>query len=263
MLLAHLSDLHVQVPGDRAYGVVDTNPMVQKAIEHVAGRSPDVVVITGDLVHRVQLAEYQQLQSMLAQLTMPVFLLPGNHDSRSLIRQVFAGHTYLPAEGFLQYAVERYPLRLLMLDTNVPGQGYGELDSERLQWLDTQLAEQPHKPTFIFMHHPPFSTGIALMDGFGLRGGDDLAKVVERYDCVERVCCGHIHRPIQKLWAGTLAYTVPSPVHQISLELSAKAHSTTFTLEPPAYQLHVWSAGELVSHMQYINAYEGPYPFYR
>jgi len=122
-----------------------------------------------------------------------------------------------------------------MLDTNVPGEGRGELGAERLTWLDERLSEQPNQPTILFMHHPPFTTGIDLMDGYGLTGLTNLETIVKKYSCIERIGCGHIHRPIQKLWAGTLAY-----------------------------QLHLWDdTTGLVSHLQYINSYDGPYPFFK
>ena len=260
-LIAHMSDLHVLAEGELAYGTVDTTPMVERAIAHLAKLSPAAVVITGDLVHHVQKAEYIRLKKMLTQLTMPVYLIPGNHDSRELIRETFTNHTYLPVTGFIHYTIETYPLRLIMLDTNVPGEGRGELDSDRLTWLDHQLSHQPDRPTLIFMHHPPFATGIELMDGFSLSGHQALANIVKKYDCIKRIGCGHIHRPIQTLWAKTLAYTVPSPVHQVSLDLSNQ--STTFTMEPPAYCVHLWQPdAELVSHTQYIDQYEGPYSFF-
>lgn len=263
LLLAHISDLHVMVPGELAYGIVDTGPMVERAIAHLTQTNPDLVIITGDLVHQVKLAEYQRLKKMLAPLKMPVYIIPGNHDSRELIRQVFTDHTYLPTAGYLQYTVEDYPLRLIMLDTNVPGQGHGEIDTARLTWLDQQLAQQPNRPTLLFMHHPPFTTGIDLMDGYGLHGLTDLEAIVKKYSCIKCIGCGHIHRPIQALWAGTLAYTVPSPVHQVSLDLVGDAKSATFVMEPPAYQLHLWDeTSGLVSHLQFINQYDGPYSFF-
>ena len=263
MLLAHISDLHVMVEGDRAYGVVDTGPMVERAIANIKNLSPDAVIISGDLVHEATIGEYKRLKTMLAPLEMPVFLMPGNHDNRDLLRQAFADHAYLPKKGFLQYTVEDYPLRLIMLDTNVPGEGRGELDEARLQWLDQQLADQPERPTLLFMHHPPFSTKLAIMDYVGLTGIEALATIVEKYDCIERIGCGHTHRPIQKRWAKTLAYTVPSPVHQVSLELQGAVKASTFTMEPPAYQLHLWQPESgLISHTQYINEYDGPYPFF-
>ena len=64
---------------------------------------------------------------------MPVFVIPGNHDARDPLRAAFGGDGYLPADGFLQYAVEDYPLRLVALDTLIPGEGGGELCDDRLR----------------------------------------------------------------------------------------------------------------------------------
>ncbi|MEL6320237.1 MAG: metallophosphoesterase, partial [Cyanobacteria bacterium J06626_14] len=143
MLIAHISDLHVMAPGELAYGIVDTRPMVERAIAHLKTLSPDIVIITGDLVHQVKPVEYQRLKAMLSELSMPTYLIPGNHDSRDMIRQTFTDHTYLPTSGYLQYVVETDSIRLIMLDTNVPGEGRGELDAERLTWLDQQLSRHP------------------------------------------------------------------------------------------------------------------------
>ena len=89
-----------------------------------------------------------------------------------------------------------------------------------------------------------------------------LKAIVERHPQVERILCGHLHRPIQVRWAGTLASTSPSPAHQVALDLSADAPSQ-FVMEPPGYQLHRWHAESgLVSHTAFIGKFDGPYPFH-
>ncbi|MBE9080432.1 phosphodiesterase [Romeria aff. gracilis LEGE 07310] len=268
MLLAHISDLHVLAEGKLAYGVVDTNGLVAAAIADINQLSPqpDLVVATGDLVHWGEVAEYEQLKMLLGRLEMPVYLLPGNHDQRQNLRRVFADQSYLPNEGadggeYLQYVIDDYPMRLIMLDTVVPGEGGGELDESRLAWLAAQLAAAPRRPTLVFMHHPPFTTQITSMDAIGLKGRDRFAEIISRYPCVERVGCGHLHRPILKRWAGTIAYTVPSLVHQVDLDLRPEAEGQ-FRMEPPAYHLHLWHDDTgLISHTQYVGSYAGPYPF--
>ncbi|MEM9002951.1 MAG: hypothetical protein AAGE59_05405 [Cyanobacteria bacterium P01_F01_bin.86] len=112
----------------------------------------------------------------------------------------------------------------------------------------------------IFMHHPPFKTGIAMMDKIGLAGSEDLAQLVRQYPCIERVSCGHIHRTIYRRWAGTIASTQPSLVHQVVLNLQPEAIGT-FAMEPPAYQLHIWDDNDLTSHTVYVDHFEGPYRF--
>ena len=134
--------------------------------------------------------------------------------------------------------------------------------AERLGWLAARLDEAPDRPTVLFMHHPPFATGIRHMDALGLAGAEALATLVARHPQVERVLCGHLHRPIQVRWAGTVASTAPSTAHQVVLDLADDAPAT-FAMEPPACQLHVWRPGTgLISHTSYIGRFDGPYPFF-
>jgi 3',5'-cyclic AMP phosphodiesterase CpdA len=111
------------------------------------------------------------------------------------------------------------------------------------------------------MHHPPFATQIAFMDEIGLSNPEALAPIIGKNAQVERILCGHLHRPIQARFAGALACTAPSTAHHITLDLAADA-PPTFMLEPPAYYLHAWRAGEpLVTHTVYVGDFPGPYSF--
>ena len=100
---------------------------------------------------------------------LPVYLVPGNHDRRDRFRDYLGGHPGVRSDpSFVQYAVEDMPLRLVMLDSVVPGAGYGELCADRLAWLDRTLAERPDHPTMLVLHHPPIRCGLALLDGLNL-----------------------------------------------------------------------------------------------
>jgi 3',5'-cyclic AMP phosphodiesterase CpdA len=99
------------------------------------------------------------------------------------------------------------------------------------------------------------------MDEIGLAGPEALAQIVQKHPQIERILCGHLHRPIHARFGGTVACTAPSTAHQITLNLAADAPAT-FRLEPPAYYLHAWRAGEpLVTHTVYIGDFAGPYSF--
>lgn len=262
-LIAQISDLHVQAAGALAYGVVDTNALVKAAIAHLnqLAPQPDLVVATGDLVQQGTLANYQQLKALLADLRAPIYLMPGNHDQGANLRQVFADHAYLASDrDHLSYVVDDYPIRLIMLDNTLPGEKSGRLDHQRLAWLEAQLAAAPEAPTLIFMHHPPFATGIPWMDRRRLEGREALAALIAQHPQVERVSCGHLHRGIYRRWAGTIASTQPSLVHQGYLDLRPDVPSQ-FVLEPPAYQLHLWESGSLVSHTVFVGNFDGPYRF--
>ncbi|HKU95787.1 MAG TPA: phosphodiesterase, partial [Vineibacter sp.] len=165
MLIAQISDTHIKPEGQIAYGRVDTAVFLAKAVAHLNALQPrpDMILVTGDLVDAGAPVEYTRLRTLLAPLEMPFYLIPGNHDARDPLRAAFADHRYLPASGFLQYTIEAQAVRLIALDTLVPGKGHGELCTERLDWLEARLAEQD-RPTILFMHHPPFECGLAYMD---------------------------------------------------------------------------------------------------
>jgi hypothetical protein len=82
-----------------------------------------------------------------------------------------------------------------------------------------------------------------------------------RHKQVQRILCGHLHRPIQAMVGGRLALTCPSPAHQVSLKIAEQAPSC-FHMEPPAFMLHWWNGETLVTHTVPIGAFDGPYPFF-
>jgi len=265
MLICQISDLHIKAGNALAYRVVDTAAYLRRCVADILAlpQRPDIVVVTGDLTDSGQPEAYAHLRDLLSPLTMPLYLLPGNHDNRDALRAAFPEHAYLrQTDGFIQYAVEAGPLRLLALDTVIPGASGGALDAQRLAWLEAHLAEAPERATVILMHHPPFPTGIGHMDRIGLADPDALEAIVRRHPRIERILCGHLHRPIEVRFGGTLASTCPSPAHQVVLDLDPDAASQ-FTLEPPAFQLHLWhdKAG-LISHTAFIGRFDGPHPFH-
>jgi len=264
-----LTDTHIREPGRLAYGRLDTTPYLARAVRAVKTlpQTPTAVIISGDLTDFGRAAEYASFRELIAPLDMPVYLLPGNHDERGALREAFPDHTYLGSEGFIQYAVDVGPVRLIVLDTSEPGQSSGRLCEARLAWLAQALADSAGKPVVIAMHHPPFRTLIGHMDKIGLvQGTDELEALVRQYDNIERIICGHIHRPIEVRFGGTIAMTGPSIAHQVTLDLDDNAAST-WVLEPPAFRIHAWDAvcQRVVTHTlhtEHKGGFEGPYPFH-
>jgi 3',5'-cyclic AMP phosphodiesterase CpdA len=259
MIIAQISDPHIsQVGGDsdRMYAAADS---LQRAIAHLIRlpAPPDVVLITGDCVDSGAAAEYERFRDLLCPLTMPVFVIPGNHDDRGHLREMFGPQGAAPLPGFVQYVVDDWPVRLIALDTNVPGQGAGRLCAERLAWLEQRLSEAPGRPTVIFLHHPPFQTGLPFLDELGLAGADELGAIVARYPNVERVVAGHVHAAMQRSFHGTLAMTCPSTAFQLVFDLR-QPQRFRVVMEPPACLLHVWreSTG-LITYTSLIGEY-GP-----
>jgi 3',5'-cyclic AMP phosphodiesterase CpdA len=264
MLIAQLTDTHIKLPGRLAYGRVDTETCLRRAVAQVAGLQPrpHVVLVTGDLVDAGHPEEYALLRTILEDLPKPYYLIPGNHDERRALASGFRDHDYLPQDGeFLHYVTDEHELRLIGLDTIVPGQPGGEMCARRMAWLDARLADAPGRPTLLFMHHPPFRTGIEHMDAMRLADEDRFAALVRRHPQIVRVLCGHVHRAIQAPFAGTTASIAPSTAHQVALDLRAGGPAA-FTLEPPGFQLHLFDGrAGFITHTAAIGTFGSRYSF--
>jgi Icc protein len=263
MILCQITDLHITPERELAYGVVDTAAMLERCVAQIRRlpQRPNAVIATGDLVDGGTHAEYALLRELLAPLSMPVYLMPGNHDQRQALRDSFPDHRYLhTASPFLQYAIDDFPLRIIALDTVIPGQAGGTLCDERLAWLDGALAASD-KPTVVALHHPPFVTGIGHMDSITLESSAKLEQIIARYRHVERVIAGHLHRPITVRFGGTIASTCPSPAHQVALDLTMDAVAG-FVMEPSAFHLHWLNGARLVTHTVYIGDFGPIHPFH-
>ena len=265
MLICQLTDLHIRPQGVAANRASETNMYTERALRSVAAFSPtpDVVIITGDLTESGLDTEYSNLSAMLGRnLPLPTYVIPGNHDQRENLRAALA---HLPGvvsdPHFVQYAVEVYPVRLVMLDTLVPGASHGELSTAQLEWLDKTLAAQPSKPTLVAMHHPPFVTGIPHMDRITLLRPEAFRAVIAGHHQVRRIICGHHHRPVIGQCAHAIASISPSVAHQVELTFDP-SNTGAFNFEPAAFQLHKWDeASGFVSHTVYTEDYRGPFPF--
>jgi len=264
MLLAQISDLHVRPEGRLYKDVVDSNRMLDDAIAHLNALAPrpDLLLVTGDLVDDGTDAEYDAVRLRLNRSALPYLVIPGNHDDRQNFRRAFADHAYLPPPAApMHYVVDDYPVRIVAFDTTVPGQHHGDVDAAGLAWLSDTLGRDRVRPTVILLHHPPFSCGIPYLDKYMCRQPERLAEIVAGFGNVERVLCGHVHRPIQLRWAGTLVCSCPSTATQIALRLTPDSAPASYR-EPPACLLHWWRPGAgMISHTSYIGRFDGPYDF--
>jgi 3',5'-cyclic-AMP phosphodiesterase len=267
VLIAQISDLHIKPPGSLAYGRVDTAAALARCVAALNAfrPRPDFVVISGDLADTPVAEEYQHLQRLLAPLQLPFAGIPGNHDSRELMRAALPSAAYASPSGPLNQRIEIAGLDLLLLDSSVHGKPHGQLDAPTLQWLDAALASSSDRPALVFLHHPPFLTGIGHMDRQNLRNAADLAAIVRRHPRVQRIATGHVHRATLTTFAGVATTICPAPNHAVDLDL-AEQREPSFRVEPPAFHLHAWWPGEgfgdVVTHQVPIGEFDGPHPFF-
>lgn len=251
MIVAQISDLHFVDAGRLHFGN-DTAATTRAAVEHLNAMDPqpDVVLVTGDIAEGGTLEQYEAARVVLDLLQPPYHVIPGNHDRRAGLKTAFRDHLGEDGNGFVQYAVEDHPLRLVALDTLSEGEPWGRLDAPRLAWLDDTLGTRPDRLTLVFMHHPPIRTGIDWMDEMGLLDRAGLDAVLRRHPQVRLVVAGHLHRPISGTIGHARVAVSPSATDAVGLTLGGR--DGFFGPEPFACLVHVLLDDQIVTHVSYV-----------
>jgi 3',5'-cyclic AMP phosphodiesterase CpdA len=266
VLIAQISDLHIKRPGELAYGQVDTAAALKRCVVELNGLNPrpHIVVISGDLADTPNEEEYSHLKSILAPLEIPFVAVPGNHDDRALMRAALPKGGYAH-NGPLDSVHQVGALDVVLLDSSTPKKPYGTLEDKTIKWLDATLGASKDRPTLVFLHHPPFITGINHMDVQNLHNANALAEVVKRHPRVRLIAAGHVHRATLTQFAGVPTTICPAPNHAVALDLN-ESLPPSFKVEPPALHLHAWFAngnfGNVVTHHLPIGDFKGPLPFF-
>jgi 3',5'-cyclic-AMP phosphodiesterase len=232
--LVHLSDTHLLGGGRLLGDVYDTAANLARTLEAVSalGIRPDALVFTGDLTDLGEPEAYAALrravEPVAAALDAPVVWVAGNHDERSALRQglLDAAPTEEPVTGVWDLG----GLRLIALDSTVPGWHHGDIDDAQLDWLRAELAAPAALGTLLALHHPPLPSHIPLFDILELRDQARLAAAIEGTD-VRGILAGHLHYSTSGTFAG-----VPVSV--------AAATCYTMNLQRPAAEVNGMDAGQ-------------------
>ena len=258
-LLAQLTDTHVTDPATTEVLYADHNARLAAAVASINAESPRVnaVIATGDLAQWGAPREYAELTELLAPLSAPVLPLPGNHDDGQLLRGCFPEHPWADAEHG-SWVANVGKVRIVGLDSTRARESGAEFDAERLAWLDAALSADHAGPTLLAMHHPPFRSGIDWMDEGGFIGLDAFIEVISAHR-IDRVLCGHLHRPMSADVGGHLAEVGPSTAVHIALDLAAGA-PRRMILDPIGYRLLAISPDDaehadwnIVGHTRYVD----------
>ena len=244
-LLVQLSDLHVGGDEDGK----DPIPRIEAVIEAVRSlpNAPDAVLVSGDLTDDGSGEHYATARELLGRLEVPLHVLPGNHDDRGRMREAFG----LTGEGDepIRYSVAVGDLRLVLLDSNVPGQDPGSYDAERMGWLDEELGSEPERPTILAVHHTPLATGIREWDAINLDPGDReaLGEVVGRHPQLRAIVGGHLHRVAASALGGCPVLSAPSAYLQVRPNFQ---RDEVTWLDPPGFAIHALRDGALSSQVE-------------
>jgi 3',5'-cyclic AMP phosphodiesterase CpdA len=225
-VIAHVSDTHLLAGEARQYGVIDTVERFGAALERL-GRidpPPQALVFTGDLADLGEPEAYRQLRAMVEPLAerigAQIVWCMGNHDARTAYsRELFGAESEEPQDRLYDVA----GLRIVSLDTTVPGWHHGELSDVQLDWLREALSRPAEHGTILALHHPPIpSPMVPAAEIIELLDTPRLAEVVRDTD-VRAILGGHYHFTSHSTFAGipvsvaaATCYTVDTaPLHRL------------------------------------------------
>lgn len=261
MLIAQITDIHLGFDRDNPREF--NRQRLDRTLEALCALEPlpDLLIATGDIADdgddRLSYARFREATDVLP---FPVLHALGNHDSREPFLEIFPDTP--TADGFVQYAIDQFPVRILVLDTLEPGRHGGAFCETRAAWLRDRLDEMPDRPTAIVLHHPPIETGLSWMtenpDAAWVRR---LAEAVSGRANIVAMIAGHLHRPIVTRWAGTILAVCPSTAPQVALDLAEidpdkPDDRPMIVADHPCYALHYWNGRELISHFDTAEDHE-------
>lgn len=233
-VIVHLSDTHLLAGNRPLGGRYDTAANLTATLAAVerTGVRPDAIVFTGDLTDLGEPEAYAALRAEVepfaARLGAPLVWVAGNHDERPALRAALLGAA--PTEEPVTGVWDLDGLRLIALDSTVPGWHHGDLDPGQLEWLRGVLAEPAPLGTILALHHPPLPSHIPFFDILELRHQDALAGVIAGTD-VRAILAGHLHYSTSGTFAG-----VPVSV--------ASATCYTMNLQRPPAEVNGMDAGQ-------------------
>lgn len=223
-VIAHISDTHL-LAGGKPLHEVDTVTNLRKALERLesTGIRIDAIVHTGDIADLGELDAYRRASELIdpvaERLGCPVVWIAGNHDSRGPLREGL-GLTD-PGESPLDTVTVVNGLRIIGLDTSVPGQGHGDIDDAQLDWLRGELATPASHGTILALHHPPVETVVHELQTLQLRASDRLRDVIDGTD-VRSILAGHFHYSTHGVFAGVDVSVGTATSYTIRVDDAAK-----------------------------------------
>jgi Icc-related predicted phosphoesterase len=244
-VIAHLSDTHLLADGARQFQSVDTEAHLVRALELLTQveTPPQAIIVSGDLADRGERAAYvrvrELVEGMAERLNASVIWGIGNHDDRSAYSEVLFGVTSTEPQDRVH---ELDGLRIVSLDTIVPGYHHGELEPRQLDWLEEVLSTSAEQGTVLVMHHPPLP--IALDRPSQVIELDDQARLAEviRGRDIRVILSGHLHYPIYGLFAGIPVFTAGATCSTMELAGSGRTYGVRNAAQAIA-MLHLFEGG--------------------
>lgn len=211
---------------------------------------PDVIALTGDLVHDGLPDAYEYLRGQLSDLQIPFFSVPGNHDLPNLITS-----TLNTDSDNAVCSTQQRGWSLVLIDSTMPSAEGGRIRRSQLVGLEQELAAHPDLHTLIGLHHQPVPVGSAWIDSMALNNPDELFAITDRHPQVRGILCGHIHQAFNARRGALMLLGSPSTCIQF---LPGSEHFALDALTPGFRWLQLFHDGRIETGIERLAAYPDP-----
>jgi len=205
----------------------------------------DAIVVSGDISQTGNAESYQLFKQLLEQLKLPVFCVPGNHDDPIVLKSVYPNTpNELPSLHFIGDDA------IILLNSKLPGQEYGEISHAAMEKLDFLLQNNNHRQIIAVVHHQAVKIHSPWMDKIGLRQADKFLQTLAQYQNVKMLLFGHVHQEISSTHEHIQLYASPATCYQF------KPGTAEMILDDknPAYRyISLSEDGKITSHVQRLD----------
>jgi 3',5'-cyclic AMP phosphodiesterase CpdA len=203
-VLVHVTDPHYVAEG-LLYGEMDPQLGLVEVLDAIeaSGIDPQAIIFSGDLTDKGKVEAYRQLRTICEayanRMGTRIIWAMGNHDERTNFQRFMLDEE--PQPGPVDRRYDLGGLRVLVLDSSIPGFHHGEIGEDQLRWLADELETPADDGTLLVMHHPPVPPVQDLGVLSELRNQEGLARVLEGSDVVG-ILSGHTHCSVFSAFAG-------------------------------------------------------------
>jgi Icc protein len=232
--IVQLTDCHLFADATRALRGIVTWPRFAAVVDDVRRRVPDfdLLVLSGDTAHDEEPATYESVRKELGDLAGRVRVIPGNHDNRQALRDMFPDSTSGLA-GRVTFHVRWDDWQVIGLDSQRPAELPGSLGGEQLAWLRARLDGAPRVSTLLLLHHPPVAVASVWLDKIGLQDASQFERTLRDHPRVRLIACGHVHQELAASLGGATVFTTPA----VGPQFRPRTEQLEIEPSPPGYRV--------------------------
>ena len=243
----HITDTHLLDQPDGVLHNINTKERLEIVLSHSQSHYPDIdfFLITGDVSQTGSKESYSILESVIGQYGIPVYCVPGNHDTPQLLKKIIP---VCPNKSVNIIKLGKFSL--VLINSCVEGEHYGALTQNCLQQLDEHLKSSKNKFSIISMHHPPVSINSEWLDKLGLQNKSEFLQIINKNPQHVLVLCGHVHQEIDQKIENLRLLSTPSTCHQYK---PGSMSMRCIGLPLPAYRfVKLTSLNKIVTKVHYL-----------